>query len=221
MDRQRRKIKENNIIKAAEDVFEKVGFGNAKMEDIANKAGITKVTLYTYFQSKENLYMAVTYKAFQFLIEVFYQTIDDYKSKTGLQGVIGIQEAFLNFCEKNFLFSETILNYFALIRSSKGGRNTEKISPGINESIYFTKIQDIQNLPLKLTSQEIERGKEDGSIKSKVDSILLTLQGWAMIVGYTKLISSSGSRQTLLNVDLKEIKKLNAKVTESILSKGL
>ncbi|MBK7807523.1 MAG: TetR/AcrR family transcriptional regulator [Saprospiraceae bacterium] len=30
-------------------VFNKVGFKNAKMEDIAKRADITKVTLYTYF----------------------------------------------------------------------------------------------------------------------------------------------------------------------------
>jgi len=122
MDRKRRIAKENNIIKAAEEAFEKVGFNNSKMEDIASIAGITKVTLYTYFQSKENLYMAVTYKAFQYLIEVFYQTIDDFRDKSGLDGVIGIQDAFIDFCEKNFLYSETILNYFALIRSSSGGK---------------------------------------------------------------------------------------------------
>lgn len=221
MDRQRRKAKENNIIKAAESVFEAVGFGNAKMEDIATKAGITKVTLYSYFQSKENLYMAITYKAFQYLIEVFYQIIDDNKSNPGIEGAIGIQEGFINFCENNFLFSETILNYFSLIRSSGGGRDPDKISSGIRDSIYFTKIQDIQNLPLKLTSQEIDRGKKDGSIKSSKSSMLLTLQGWSMIVGYIKLITSSGASTTLLNMDLKEIKTLNIELTRKVLSNML
>ncbi len=221
MDRQRRKAKEDNIIKAAESVLEAVGFGNAKMEDIATKAGITKVTLYSYFQSKENLYMAITYKAFQYLIEVFYQIIDNNKSNLGIEGAIGIQEGFIDFCENNFLFSETILNYFSLIRSSAGGKDRNKISPGISESIYFTKIQDIQNLPLKLTSQEIDRGKNDGSIQSEKDSMLLTLQGWSMIVGYIKLITSSGVSTTLLNMDLKEIKKFNTDLTRTVLAQGL
>ncbi|MBK7637968.1 MAG: helix-turn-helix transcriptional regulator [Saprospiraceae bacterium] len=74
-------LKESIIILAAEKVFGEVGFKNAKMEDIAKKAGITKVTLYTYFQSKENLYLAVTFKALQLLIEQYYQTIDRYKDE--------------------------------------------------------------------------------------------------------------------------------------------
>lgn len=221
MDRQRKKEKEDKIISAAEQIFEAVGFVNAKMEDIAAKAGITKVTLYSYFQSKENLYMALTYKAFQYMIETFYQIIEEHKSHTGLECVLGIQEGFINFCEQNFLYSETILNYFSLIRSSGGGVNIEKISQGIQDSLYFNKIKDIQNLPLRLSSKEIERGKMDGSIKSTLDSTMLTLQGWSMQIGYLKLITSSGDSTSVLNMDLKEIKKLNLQVSKAVLADGI
>ncbi len=220
MDHQRRKEKENKIIVAAEKIFDAVGFGNAKMEEIAAEAGITKVTLYSYFQSKENLYMAVTYKAFQLMIEIFYQKIDENRNRAGLGSVLAIIEGFINFCENNFLYSEAILNYFSLIRSSAGGMNKEKISLGIQESLYFTKIQDIQNLPLKLTAQEIEKGKKDGSIRPDLDSMLLTLQGWSMIVGYIKLITASGESTVLLNVDLKEIKNLNLVLAKSALTQS-
>jgi AcrR family transcriptional regulator len=221
MVNQRRKEKESKTILAAERVFEAVGFGNAKMEDIAAEAGITKVTLYSYFQSKENLYMAITYKAFQLMIELFYQRIDENRNKPGIESVLAINEAFITFCEENFLYSEAILNYFALVRSSAGGKDKEKISPGIQESLFYTKIQGIQNLPLKLTSQEIKRGKEDGSIRPDVDSMLLTLQGWSMIVGYIKLITSSGASTSLLNVDLKQIKNLSLRLTRSVLTQSL
>ena len=86
--------KESQIIHAAEHIFEKVGYKNAKMDDIASEAGITKVTLYTYFQSKESLYLAVTFKAFQLLIEKYYETIDRNKDKSGLESVISIFDTF-------------------------------------------------------------------------------------------------------------------------------
>jgi len=60
MNDAKRNAKENLIIDAAERVFSVVGFKNAKMENIAAEASITKVTLYSYFQSKENLYLALT-----------------------------------------------------------------------------------------------------------------------------------------------------------------
>ena len=71
MKDKKKSLKESIIINAAERVFERVGFKNAKMEDITKDAEITKVTLYTYFQSKENLYLAVTFKALQLLIEKY------------------------------------------------------------------------------------------------------------------------------------------------------
>ena len=68
----KRNIKENSIIDAAEKVFSKQGFANTKMEDVAKALGMSKGTIYFYFNSKENLYMAITYRAFQALIEAFY-----------------------------------------------------------------------------------------------------------------------------------------------------
>ena len=67
MNDAKRSAKENLIVDAAERVFSVVGFKNAKMENIATEAGITKVTLYSYFQSKENLYLALTYRGLQLL----------------------------------------------------------------------------------------------------------------------------------------------------------
>lgn len=50
------KSKRELIIEAAYHVFGSKGFQGAKMEEIADKAGVGKGTLYEYFQSKKNLY---------------------------------------------------------------------------------------------------------------------------------------------------------------------
>ena len=55
MDVSKRRKKENNIIEAAIKVLQTSGIQQSKIEDIAAEAGITKVTLYSYFESKENL----------------------------------------------------------------------------------------------------------------------------------------------------------------------
>ena len=74
-------------------------------------------------------------------------------------------------------------------------------------------MQDIQNLPFKLTVKEIERGKRDGSIQTTLDPMLATLHGWTMVIGYVKVISASGMNATpLFKVSLKELKTLNLKI---------
>lgn len=213
----KRLIKEKSIIDAAEYVFHEVGFKNAKMEDIARQAKITKVTLYSYFQSKENLYLAVTYRALQLLSDRYYDIMDKNKDRSGLESVLAIMEGFMTFCEQNFLYSEVMLDYFSLVRSTEDGSNEAKLTEAVKESIYYIKIQDIQNLPFKLTVKEIERGKRDRSILCPIDPMLMTLYGWSLVIGYAKVISASGKSATpLFHVSLKDLKALNLKIARNI-----
>src|SRR5437879_5722497 len=52
--------KRRQIIEGARAVFLAQGFDAASMNDIARKAGVSKGTLYVYFDSKEALFVAIT-----------------------------------------------------------------------------------------------------------------------------------------------------------------
>ena len=214
----KKSLKEQKIIEAAETVLERVGFKNAKMEDIASAAGITKVTLYSYFQSKENLQLAVTHKALQLLIDKYYSCMNENKEKSGLESTIAIFKLFIEFSEENFLYSEALLSYFELNRSTSFGSNKEKLTEALKESVYFRKIQDIQNLPFKLTVKEIERGKLDGSVREDIDPMLATLAAWTASIGYIKVTAASGAKP-LFNVDLEILKKIQLKSATELLKK--
>jgi len=51
--------KRNCILDAARRVFSKKGYAEAAVDDVADEAGVAKGTVYLYFKSKEDLYMAV------------------------------------------------------------------------------------------------------------------------------------------------------------------
>jgi len=209
MKADKRSKKEEKIMEAAERIFGQVGFTNAKMEDIAKEAGITKVTLYTYFQSKDNLQLALTYKAVSLLIDRYNETLRKNKESSGLDSSIAMINVFIEFCEDNYLYSEALLSYFSMIRSTSHGKNKDKATEAITESSYFKRLQEIQNVPFKLTANEINRGRADGSIKADVDPMLVTLAGWSSSIGYVKLIAASGDVvKPLFNVDLHLLKKL-------------
>ncbi len=53
------------ILNAAEGVFTKRGFDEARMDDIAEKTGLSKGTLYLYFKSKDDLIIAILERIFQ------------------------------------------------------------------------------------------------------------------------------------------------------------
>jgi len=219
MKESKKTIKENNIIKAAEKVFDRMGFKNAKMEDIAFEAGITKVTLYSYFHSKENLYLAITYKALQKLSDRYYVTLDKFKNNRGVDSVIALIETYMTFCEENFLYSEMLLEYFQMVRTTSSGKDQTKLTEATKESLYYLKLQDIQNLPFKLTAKEIKRGQEDGSIIESIDPMFSTLQGWSFIIGYTKLLNANGTdKSPLFNMNLSDLKMFNLKLAKSLLT---
>ena len=51
--------KRGQILLGAGRVFETVGFDAASMNDVAREAGVSKATLYVYFEDKERLFAAV------------------------------------------------------------------------------------------------------------------------------------------------------------------
>lgn len=51
--------RKSQIINAAEDVFNRKGFDEARMDDIAEETGLSKGTLYLYFKSKDDLIIAI------------------------------------------------------------------------------------------------------------------------------------------------------------------
>ena len=65
-------VKEDNtqqkILDAARTVFMKKGLAGARMQEIADEAGINKALLHYYFRTKEKLYYAILEEAFQTIL---------------------------------------------------------------------------------------------------------------------------------------------------------
>ncbi|WP_158811279.1 TetR/AcrR family transcriptional regulator [Beijerinckia sp. L45] len=57
--RRRKEARPSEILDAAFQAFAADGFAGTRLDDVAARAGITKGTIYLYFQSKEDLFVAV------------------------------------------------------------------------------------------------------------------------------------------------------------------
>ena len=68
---------EKRILKAARKVFEVDGFGGARMQRIADEAGISKASLHYYFRSKENLFDKIFDEYMERIIPLFSTWHDD------------------------------------------------------------------------------------------------------------------------------------------------
>lgn len=207
--------KEDDIIQAAEKEFFSDGFANAKMEDIAKAAGFSKVTVYSYFGSKENLYMAVAHKAMQHLINGLYDMLDKSKGKDGLDTFISLAENYLQFCVLNRNYVDLMLHYLSIVRMTVAGEKLDKVSMAMQESIYYRKIRGIQNVTIDISVEEIKRGQQDGSIVSQKSPWLIHHMMWSMITGYAK-VNYQPQAATFIHADNEEWKRLVIETIRSI-----
>ncbi len=78
------------ILDAAREIFFAEGFQAANLDDVATRAGIAKGTIYRYFASKAELYVAVLVENAEIFVSHLQQTVDpalspeDQIRKTGL-----------------------------------------------------------------------------------------------------------------------------------------
>jgi TetR/AcrR family transcriptional regulator len=67
---------EHRILKAARKVFQQKGMHGARMQDIADSAGINKALLHYYFRNKERLFEAVFKEAMEKFLPVLRELVE-------------------------------------------------------------------------------------------------------------------------------------------------
>lgn len=95
-------LKDEQIIKSAKKLISKYGFKKVSMDEIANDAGVTKKTVYSYFSSKEELLNIIIKQE----LDKMKKELEKYEKETG-DFFEGIHEEIFNllkFRRKNDLF---------------------------------------------------------------------------------------------------------------------
>jgi AcrR family transcriptional regulator len=96
------------IYKAAIDVFAESGFDQAKMDEIAQAAGVAKGTIYYHFKSKEELFVGLMNEGIEKLIDYVKRTVERHVSPVDqLKALI---EAHVVFFIKNRKLARLLLN---------------------------------------------------------------------------------------------------------------
>ncbi len=75
---QRTEATQAKLLLAAQDVFTRDGFANARLEQIAVEAGYTRGAIYAHYKSKEDLFLGLLEKRVQTSIAEFGHLMDKY-----------------------------------------------------------------------------------------------------------------------------------------------
>ncbi len=170
----------SSIIDAAEIVILKKGYEDATFTDFAEAANYNKRTIYLYFQSKDDIFAAVTYRLFEKIETAVRKKINP--KQNGYTNLINIAWAYYNF----FVENPKYFNLLWVLENKFFVPNKEEhYSPHILKSFEKRKIA------VKLIYETYEKGIADGSIKASKDTNLMLPLLWSQTLGVLQVISRS------------------------------
>ncbi|MHA2224571.1 MAG: TetR/AcrR family transcriptional regulator [Candidatus Hodarchaeales archaeon] len=92
-----RKHRRDTIVNIAEKFFITKGYEKTMVDKIAEEAGYSKATIYNYFESKDDLFIAVASKAFKQLFNTFETTFNQPNVTFELRS---LGDAYVTFIDK-------------------------------------------------------------------------------------------------------------------------
>jgi len=154
---------EEKIFNAATAVFEEKGFAAARMQEIADRAGINKALLHYYFHSKEQLFGAVFQplmkKMFEKIMSVFAMDIS-FEDKIRLY-----YDEHINILIKNPRLPLFLLNEIS---------HNPELAKGIRETLQYPKISEM------IYKRHAKELREYGIKKSELPQLMITIVSLAI-----------------------------------------
>lgn len=205
--------KEGFILTASAGVMQKKGMTNFTMEEVAEKANITKVTLYSYFESKENLMMAVCYDVHCRMADVVKEVIESRANENGLESCIAIKSAMLHFFLENPFRAKMMHEFLSIFNMPD-----HKLSDAMRSSDYRLKLNEDSVQLGRLLNSELERGRKDGSIQSESPGIILFIYVMNCIAGYLTMVSLPGFKEDNTSEFLNQLTDYHEQVARTMLT---
>ena len=191
------------IMDAALEVFAEKGLKNATMDDVAEKAELSKGTIYNYFKSKEHLFFAIDLRAGLMLKERFAEAARS--EKLGLRKVRAIGRAYYQFC---FDYP----NYFKAMSyvESLDAATFMKVA----DEMLPSGLKGYVNASLTILVDAIKKGQEDGSIAKDVDPMLTSVLLWSTSNGVISMIKKRDAYFEYLGVSVEDFYRAKERMVE-------
>ncbi len=172
-----REKKSRRIVEQAMFVFARRGYNTTTMEAIAEQAGIGKGTLYEYFQSKQDLFLA----CFETYIDQYFETIE---AQTGAAGNGSASEQLRRATHAAFAFADHVEELFPLTFEFWAASASSRMRGRIMD-LFRGMYAQARRLLGAIIQRGIEEGEFDANIHvASVTAVLvgsfdgLFLQAW-------------------------------------------
>ena len=140
MKKTKDKNTEEHILNAAKNVFQSKGMDGARMQEIADSAGINKAMLHYYFRNKQSLFEAVFKNAFLLLAPQLNTILNDNSSIE--EKIKNFTSNYISFIVKhpylpNFIIQELNRNpdFLDKMKNNSAFPNIEKFKNQVNQDV--------------------------------------------------------------------------------------
>ena len=181
-----REQRRNDIIDAAERIFFSRGVENSTMDDIAEKAELSKGTLYLYYKSKEDIQFAIFRRGAEILLEFMEKNI--ILKKTGY-------EKLLELASTTVQFSQTHSNYFQFFMIFESSQ-IDKLNIDRESAEKYLR----EETPLAIVDKCVEIGIEDGSLRSDIPSRIFSATLWTQLLGLLVIMNNKPDLYKMFNI---------------------
>jgi len=179
----------NEILRAAEEVFFEKGLQSATMDEIAAKAELGKATLYIYYKSKEDLYLAVAMKGSAILYDMFV---------AGTSSGEPVLKLIMNLGDAYYRFFKEHRNYFRMYYFLENAEMHTQVSDEMM-SRCFQSDSKIWDLVIGL----ITRAINEGELRPDLDPFQAAVILWSNENGLMRQMDRMGEYwHQRMNIDL-------------------
>lgn len=150
--------RQNYIIDSAEKLFFTKGYDHISMGAIAKETGMSRTSLYSYFENKEAIYFAIIVRAAKILNGLFKDS--KIYDKKGIENLRTMGMAY-------YKFYKDYNDYYRIYHSFEYARFQN------NPKYDISEILALQTERIKIMCETIVEGIEDGTIRSDVNPLEL------------------------------------------------
>ncbi|MFO7742086.1 MAG: TetR/AcrR family transcriptional regulator [Anaerolineae bacterium] len=176
-----------SILQAAREMFFENGFHHATVDSVAERAEVSKGTVYLYFASKEALLAHLLLEGLEELVSELEHACVTATDLPADQQLKTLALAYLDFFDRD-------PRYFPFLMAMDRGRFQEAVPPELYEEILEASLEG-----LTLAVRVVERGVRDG-VFACVDAEKAACVFWAALNGVLQLMEHS-LRREMVGVD--------------------
>ncbi len=160
-----KETRKESIIDAAQKVFFEKGLLLSTMDEIAETAELSKGTLYLYYHSKEDLYLAVTMRGLGIMRHMFEEIIS--RNTSAVKTMVELSKTYTTFYEQN-------KNYFRMLHFFNTPQFHKQVSDEMMKSCDELN-QSLWNMVIEI----IKQGMSENQFRADMNPVETTLIMWS------------------------------------------